>query len=218
MAAWCLLLATVVCGGGTFSASGAWHTSSGKCDNASSTDQFPREKPNRQARRAANHQGRRIHINQTRDPAQAMVIPNSRRFIIIDARVQETNGTAPRTIPDCAPSDDHRLADLCSRCECILNPEEREENKHNAAARRTRCDDCYRTSPEPNAQMAGKELAQCTTDDCEAYARGNAQELCQGCWAAAYGKRRSELLKTRPMKLRKRRPPAKKENSRARLK
>ena len=49
-------------------------------------------------------------------------------------------------------------------------------------------------SANPVILQNGKELAQCATNDCEAYARGNPHGLCQGCWATAYGKRREELL------------------------
>ena len=40
----------------------------------------------------------------------------------------------------------------------------------------------------------GKELTQCITNDCEAYARDNLHGLCKGCWATAYENRESELL------------------------
>ena len=49
-------------------------------------------------------------------------------------------------------------------------------------------------SANPVILQNGKELTQCTTKDCEAYARGNSHGMCQGCWATAYDKRRSELL------------------------
>ena len=60
---------------------------------------------------------------------------------------------------DPAPSAD-RLADLCNKCECIINPEEREANERNAAARRDRCDDCYRSSPAPIAPIGGLRRGQ----------------------------------------------------------
>ena len=49
-------------------------------------------------------------------------------------------------------------------------------------------------SANPAILQKGKEFAQCATNDCEAYARGNSHGQCQGCWAMAYDKRRSELL------------------------
>src|SRR5205807_2324477 len=53
-------------------------------------------------------------------------------------------------------------------------------------------------SANPVILQRKKELHECTTPDCEAYARGNPQQLCQGCWAVKYEKRRSELLATAP--------------------
>ena len=49
-------------------------------------------------------------------------------------------------------------------------------------------------SANPVILQNGKELTQCVSKDCEAYARGNSHGLCQGCWATAYEKRKSELL------------------------
>ena len=49
-------------------------------------------------------------------------------------------------------------------------------------------------SANPVILQNGKELAQCDTNDCEAYARSNSHGLCQVCWATAYAKRREELL------------------------
>ena len=49
-------------------------------------------------------------------------------------------------------------------------------------------------SANPVILQKGKELARCATNDCEAFARNNSHGLCQGCWATAYDKRRSELL------------------------
>ena len=49
-------------------------------------------------------------------------------------------------------------------------------------------------SANPVILQNGKELTQCVTKDCEAYARGNSHGLCQGCWTTAYEKRKSELL------------------------
>ena len=46
----------------------------------------------------------------------------------------------------------------------------------------------------PMILQNGQGLPKCTTPGCEAYARGNVRGLCQGCWAAAYEKRRAELL------------------------
>ena len=40
----------------------------------------------------------------------------------------------------------------------------------------------------------GQDPQKCTTQDCEALARGNAHGLCQGCWAKAYEKKCAELL------------------------
>ena len=50
------------------------------------------------------------------------------------------------------------------------------------------------TSASPVILQNGQDLRECTTPECEAYARGNAHGLCQGCWAIAYDQRRSELL------------------------
>ena len=113
LAALCFLLAAVVCGGGIFAASGTWRTSSGECNHTLSADQFP----NRRVRRAANHQRGRIHINQTENSAPAMVVPNNRRFIIIEARVHQTNvkcfidGGAERSLISRALHEQLKLCD-----------------------------------------------------------------------------------------------------------
>ena len=49
-------------------------------------------------------------------------------------------------------------------------------------------------SANPVILEKGKDLRECTTEDCEALARGNAHGLCHGCWATAYEERRNELL------------------------
>lgn len=55
---------------------------------------------------------------------------------------------------------------------------------------------CAKTTASANPVILRNEqdLRECTTPGCEAYARGNAHGLCQGCWATAYDKRRNELL------------------------
>ena len=55
---------------------------------------------------------------------------------------------------------------------------------------------CVKTmaSANPVILEPGKEIRECTTPHCEALARNNSHQLCQGCWATAYEKRRSELL------------------------
>ena len=47
---------------------------------------------------------------------------------------------------------------------------------------------------DPVILQKGQDLRECTTQSCEAYARGNAHGRCQGCWAVAYEKRKKELL------------------------
>ena len=49
-------------------------------------------------------------------------------------------------------------------------------------------------SANPVILKPGKEICECTTPHCEAIAKNNAHQLCQGCWATAYEKRRTELL------------------------
>ena len=49
-------------------------------------------------------------------------------------------------------------------------------------------------SANPVILRRGQDPRKCTTQDCEALARGNVHGLCQGCWATAYDKRRTELL------------------------
>ena len=49
-------------------------------------------------------------------------------------------------------------------------------------------------SANPVILRNGQDLRECTTPGCEAYGRGNAHGLCQGCWATTYEKRRNELL------------------------
>ena len=49
-------------------------------------------------------------------------------------------------------------------------------------------------SANPVILQNGQDLHECTTQDCEAYARGNVHGLCQGCWATANEKRKKELL------------------------
>ena len=50
-----------------------------------------------------------------------------------------------------------RLAELCSECECYLQPEEIKANERGTTptARTGRCDDCYRMSPAPVAPIGG---------------------------------------------------------------
>ena len=45
----------------------------------------------------------------------------------------------------------------------------------------------------PVILQRGQDPQKCTTQDCEALARGNAHGLCQGCWATAYEKKCTEL-------------------------
>ena len=91
LAAWCSALAAVVCGGGIFAAtSEAWHTSSGDCDHTSGTDQVhltPLHKSNRRLRPTLNR--RKTFLNNMITSPHSDVIPNQRRFIIIEARVKQ---------------------------------------------------------------------------------------------------------------------------------
>ena len=90
LVAWCSILAAVVCGGGIFAAtSEAWHTSSGHCDHASGADQVhknPLYKSNRRLRRTINRE--KTSLNNTITSPLPGVIPNHRRFIIIEARIK----------------------------------------------------------------------------------------------------------------------------------
>ena len=71
-----------------------------------------------------------------------------------DGRTSDGGRTAQRTARDPAPTAD-RLAELCSKCEYYLRREEMQANERpvTAAARRGRCDDCYRKSPAPNTPI-----------------------------------------------------------------
>ena len=94
------------------------------------------------------------------------------------------------------PGKDNPVADALSRG---VNGSKREftnepilqqfEGKHHEKPR-AKTD----ASANPVILQNGQDLRECTTQDCEAYARNNAHGLCQGCWAAAYEKRKKELL------------------------
>ena len=87
---WCFLLAAVVCGGGTFAALEAWHTSSGECDLTSNADQFPcYKKPNRRLRRATHHRKTQTLVNNTRIQSAAKILHNERQFIVLEAQVHQ---------------------------------------------------------------------------------------------------------------------------------
>ena len=118
----------------------------------------PRNQPKNASRRSL---ALNTESDQPHDPLTRASHGNARRNLNTRASRTRTNGrtsgggpTAPHTVHDPAPSAG-RLADLCSECECILNLEEKKASKHNAAARRDRCDDCYRKSPVPMAPISG---------------------------------------------------------------
>ena len=91
LVAWCSLLAALVCGGGIFAASEAWHTSPSDGDHAPSVDQFPcYEKPNRRLRRL--RAGRTL-INHTQTSSPAKIIHNDRRFMILEGQIKQETVT-----------------------------------------------------------------------------------------------------------------------------
>src|SRR5205807_1001066 len=49
-------------------------------------------------------------------------------------------------------------------------------------------------SANPVILQPGSPLCECTTNRCEAYARGKPKQLCQGCWTTKYEERRAEIL------------------------
>ena len=106
LAAWCSAFAAVGCRGGIFAAaSEAWHTSSGDCDHTSGMDQVhqtPLHKSNRFLRCTLNR--RKTFLNNMITSSHSDVIPNHRRFIIIEARIKQKkmtcfiDGVAERSI------------------------------------------------------------------------------------------------------------------------
>ena len=90
LAAWVLLLVTLVCGGGIFAASETWHTSSGECNHAMSADQFPSNtRLNRRLCRKFDQQKQPASLNNIITTPPHDIIPNNRRFIIIKARIHQ---------------------------------------------------------------------------------------------------------------------------------
>ena len=115
LAAWCFLLAAVVCGGRMFASKGR-HTSPGECERASSVSQgSPYKKPNRRLRRISHLQTRRTLANNMTILSHAKTLHNDRLFIVLEARIHQekvtcfVDGGAERSLITCALHERLRL-------------------------------------------------------------------------------------------------------------